>query len=167
MKKNQVIVSELMSLCAILIVAIIMVSYSAKSNKREVAIVKVENLRNAVINGSVNEIKKPTIDNGLKGFEVYFPLSDNSITYIFDITNKGKIDAKISELSISSPICKQNNKVIDCNGISYTLFYTDTGYKVSYDNTIKAGETKTVVLFIKTSVNDVTVSNLNLKLLYK
>lgn len=168
MKKNQVIISELMALCSILVVAIIMAAYSAKSNERKVAIVKVENLRNPVIEGMVKEITKPTVTNNeITNYEVQFPKSGNSIAYSFDVVNKGNKDVRINELVIDTPVCKQNNVTTDCSKILYSLFYSGSGYKVNYDDELKAGETKTIVLFIKTYTDNITVSNLNLKLSYK
>jgi len=166
-KNNQIIISELMALCAILIVAIIMTAYSLKSNNKKFN-VYIEHINNPVLNGVVYETKKPELSkNSISNYELKFTNNSNSIAYSFNVVNKGNVDAKISELEFDTPICKQNNITTNCNELFYNLIYSGSGFKVSHNDVLKAGETKTMVLFIKVNADNVTVSNLNLRLKYE
>lgn len=141
------------------------------------------NLSNAIIVGSstdVYEDVKPTFSRTkIEKFVVSLSSPGNSISYKFDATNAGSIDAKIGSISIPTPTCTGNgtNATSDaskvCSYIAYTLTYTDSGTAVSKNDTLAAGETKSMTLkieYLNTATDlptdDVKISNLSISITY-
>lgn len=141
------------------------------------------NLSNAIIVGSstdVYEDVKPTFSRTkIEKFVVSLSSPGNSISYKFDATNAGSIDAKIGSISIPTPTCTGNgtNATSDaskvCSYIAYTLTYTGSGTAVSKNDTLAAGETKSMTLkieYLNTATDlptdDVKISNLSIPITY-
>jgi len=88
-----------------------------------------ENLSKAIKTGSTIENVAPTITapTRIGDYRVTFYTPGDSVTYMFDVVNKGKLDAMLSGTYMVNPICIGDNK--DCSNvlknIKYTLTYED------------------------------------------
>ena len=106
----------------------------------------------------------------------------DSVTYKFEVVNDGTFDAKISSVTIPTPVCTGSgeSKVTDetniCSNLSYTLTYDDeNNTPVLLNDTLNAGETKNMKLTLTYSAdlasellpkNDVDISNLSIAIIY-
>ena len=141
------------------------------------------NLSDAAIVGNSTDVYEdvaPTFSRTkIEKFVVSLSSPGNSISYKFDATNAGSIDAKIGSISIPTPTCTGNgtNATSDaskvCGYIAYTLTYTDSGITVSQNDTLAAGETKNMTLKIEymdtateLPTDDVKISNLSIPITY-
>ena len=96
----------------------------------------------------------------------------DSITYTFDVTNAGSINAKITSINPTTPgktcapattVGSSSVATTVCNGITYTVQYTVGGKNLSVGDTLTAGETKQITMKIAKTDNtlaseDVTVT---------
>ena len=96
----------------------------------------------------------------------------DSITYTFDVTNAGNINAKITGINPTTPgkTCapattggSTSVATTVCNGITYTVQYTSTGKNLAVGDTLTAGETKQITMKVAKTDNtlaseDVTVT---------
>ena len=95
--------------------------------------------------GSVNPIKKATIDSDTKTkitYEVELPSPGSYYTFDADMVNRGNIDAKISDI-IEKGITDNQRRYLD-----YSVKYID-GKTPSVGDTRNAGERKTVTVTVK------------------
>lgn len=106
----------------------------------------------------------------ISGLSVKFKKPGDSISYTFDVTNAGGIDAKISTISIGTPSCGLQANV--CNDIVYTLKYAD-GTNIGIDDVLDAGQTRKLRLTIsykssstQTITEDVNVEGLESTIVY-
>ena len=143
------------------------------------------NLSEAVVTGDAYVTTDPTIEAGSDGkantvigdYELVLTKPGDSISYTFDVTNAGTIDASLSKLTKAlTPTCSSNASVdedatIVCDGLTYTLTYTDGGQTVSQGDALNKGETKNMTLKLaydsdKLPSDDVTISDLGITLNY-
>ena len=96
----------------------------------------------------------------------------DSITYTFDVTNAGSINAKITGINPTTPgkTCapattggSSSAATTVCNGITYTIQYTVGGKNLAVGDTLTAGETKQITMKVAKTDNtlaseDVTVT---------
>ena len=106
---------------------------TAKSSK-ESWDVKFENLSAGTKTGLVSIKKAPTLTaTQVSGFEIEFFAPGDSIEYTWDVTNAGKLDAKLTTASIGSLSCAAapNSTVTPgevtalCNDLTMSLTYGD------------------------------------------
>lgn len=127
--------------------------------------VKFANLSNATTTGEVDLVTVPTLqldDTYIGDYSVTFEKPNSSISYTFDVVNNGTFDAKLSTLTIPTPICTGtgNNADVDaknvCDNLTYTLTKAD-GTAFAVNEVIPAGETgNSVSLKLTLSYGDVT-----------
>ena len=91
--------------------------------------VGLTNLSKPVKKGSAYEVSSPNFksSNAIANFEVVFVYPGDSITYTFEIANKGTLDAAVSAVQTYKPTCVGSEK--DCKSarkyIKYKLTYDD------------------------------------------
>ncbi len=145
--------------------------------------IKFSNLAAVETTGTAREITAPTIneeDTKIGDYSVSLTNPGDTVTYKFDVVNEGSFDAKVSSITIPTPVCTgagetaiaDGNNV--CSNITYTLTYDD-GTDVEMDDTLNKGETKSMVLTLRYSngvtpeqlpKNDVAISNLSIIIVY-
>ncbi len=137
------------------------------------------NLDSTRIFGNAVEVVRPSFNSDstmLNNFDVEFYAMNDAVEYEFDVVNSGSFDAIITTLDKSTPTCVGSgvNQIVDenyvCSHIDYRLSYTD-GTIVDVNDTLNAGETKTVILRVSytgnnTPTNPVDITNLNLSVIY-
>jgi len=102
----------------------------------------------------------------------------DSVTYTFDVTNAGQIDAKLSSVTMKTPTVTGTgssasaDKTLVEGNYTYALTYND-GTAISQNDALGAGATKTIKLVVtyKSSATslpagDVTISGLGATLTY-
>lgn len=118
--------------------------------------IKFENLASVTLKGAAQETTAPTIksDTEIGDYVVVLKRTGDEVVYNFDIHNYGKLNAKIEELNIQTPVCTGNaedeaQKIADAQIVSesltYTLTYSD-GEEVKVGDTLKAEEVKNLTL---------------------
>lgn len=145
--------------------------------------IKFANLSSVVKTGTATEVTAPTIntnDTKISEYDVTLTTPGDSVTYNFDVVNEGTFNAKISSLTIPTPVCTGNgeNATTDasnvCKYLTYTLTYDDDT-EVAIDDTLTAGETKKLKLKLTYSSDvtsaelpkdDVDISNLEISIIY-
>ena len=131
-------------------------STGAKTGYAEIATTGKLTASGTTVSGSFGTLKAP----------------GDSITYTFDVTNAGSINAKITGINPTTPgkTCapattggssSAANTV--CNGITYTIQYTVGGKNLAVGDTLNAGETKQITMKVAKTDNtlaseDVTVT---------
>lgn len=151
--------------------------------------VKFSELGTATLTGSAAEVTKPTLsDTTIKTYNATFKTPGDSVSYKIKVSNTGSYNAKITTATISVPSCtgKAGEATADadatkvCDKLTYTLVYdTDdtqsAGQAVAVGDTLKAGETRPMVLTLKYAeftdatllpAADVSISNLGVTLVY-
>lgn len=117
------------------------------------------NLSGVTLEGDAKELNSPYIENNstvIKNFAVEFNKLNDSASYSFAVENNGILDAKVSSITKTKPICygSGENALEDaemvCDNIEVSLKYDN-------DEEIKVGD----ILDSKKS------NNLNLKIEYK
>lgn len=92
--------------------------------------------------------------------------SGDSITYTFDVTNAGNINAKITGITPATPgktctpVASGGSQTVAtqvCNGITYTIQYTDGGKNLAVGDTLDAGKTKQITMKVS-KTNDTLAS---------
>jgi hypothetical protein len=117
-------------------------------------------------------------DTSLLDYEVNLTTPGDSVTFIFDVSNNGNINATIGSLTINKLECigTGDNKVDDerivCNNITYNLKYSD-GTEVRKGDFLERGSTKTMKLSLiydsdslELPNDDVTVKGLDINMIY-
>lgn len=151
--------------------------------------VKFSELGTATLTGSAAEVTKPTLsDTTIETYNATFKTPGDSVSYKIKVSNTGSYNAKITTATISVPSCtgKAGEATADadatkvCDKLTYTLVYdTDdtqsAGQAVAVGDTLKAGETRPMVLTLKYAeftdaallpAADVSISNLGVTLVY-
>ncbi len=139
------------------------------------------NLSEPTLTGDAAVTTAPTIDTKgttIGNYALKLTKPGDSVTYTFDVVNSGTINAKITDLvKADTPTCTGTGdsttadaKVI-CDGLTYTLTYTDGGAAVAKDDTLNANETKNLTLELSFEsdslpANDVEISNLGITITY-
>ena len=141
--------------------------------------VHFENLSNPTINGSTIEIDKPYIaDKSTSILNMNVKLQDvnDSVSYSFDVVNKGGLDAEVSSIQIASPNCSgsgdQANEDANnvCKNIGYELTY-ENGSKINIGDSLNVNEKKNLKLKLSYKgshlpLNEVDVNNLSIAIIY-
>ena len=113
--------------------------------------IKFENLQDVTKTGTAEEVQNPSLtDTTIKDFDVSVKTPGDSIMYEFDVHNAGSFNAKISSLSVGSPICQVGGSTTQdatnvCGALTYELKYKG-GLAVANDDTLDAGAKKTMQL---------------------
>lgn len=151
--------------------------------------VKFSELGTATLTGTASEVTKPTLsDTTIETYNATFKTPGDSVSYKIKVSNTGSYNAKITTATISVPSCtgKAGEATADadatkvCDKLTYTLVYdTDdtqsAGQAVAVGDTLKAGETRPMVLTLKYAeftdatllpAADVSISNLGVTLVY-
>ncbi len=151
--------------------------------------VKFSELGTATLTGTASEVTKPTLsDTTIETYNATFKTPGDSVSYKIKVSNTGSYNAKITTATISVPTCtgKADAATADedatkvCDKLTYTLVYdTDdtqsAGQAVAVGDTLKAGETRPMVLTLKYAeftdatllpAADVSISNLGVTLVY-
>lgn len=151
--------------------------------------VKFSELGTATLTGTASEVTKPTLsDTTIETYNATFKTPGDSVSYKIKVSNTGSYNAKITTATISVPSCtgKADAATADadaakvCDKLTYTLVYdTDdtqsAGQAVAVGDTLKAGETRPMVLTLKYAeftdaallpAADVSISNLGVTLVY-
>ena len=151
--------------------------------------VKFSELGSATLTGTAAEVTKPTLsDTTIGTYNATFKTPGDSISYKIKVSNTGSYNAKITTATISVPTCtgKSGETTAEadagkvCDKLTYTLVYdTDdtqsAGQAVQVGDTLKAGETRPMLLTLKYTdfidaallpAADVSISNLGVTLVY-
>lgn len=139
------------------------------------------NLSSGATTGGASVTTEPTIKADSSGkastvigdYDVVLTKPGDSVTYTFDVTNAGTVDAILSSLTKAvKPTCTSNASVendatIVCDGLTYSLTYTDTSTEVKENDTLNKGETKNMTLKLEFEsdtlpTDDVSISNLGI-----
>ena len=140
-----------------------------------------ENLSDAKLTGKANVTQVPELTATKIGeYKVVLTGPGDSVTYTFDITNEGTLDARIGTYAKAIPIftgtdinTANSDEEIYKNSFIYKLYYTDTKKEISEGDTLIAGETKNLTLYIGYNVEStklptakVDVTGLDITIVY-
>ena len=123
--------------------------------------IKFANLQSVVKTGTATEVTAPTIntnDTKISEYDVTLTTPGDSVSYTFDVVNEGTFNAKISSITIPTPLCTGNGTTATtdennvCDNLTYTLTYAN-GTPVAVDDTLNAGETKSLKLTLTYSAS--------------
>jgi hypothetical protein len=141
--------------------------------------VKFQNLSAPVLTGDATVATPPTLASTLIGtYAVVLTKPGDSVTYTFDVTNTGSLDAVIGTYTkATNPTCTGTgaNAVADaaliCGNLTYTLKYTSGGANVAQSDTLAAGQTKNLTLKIASGgsslpTDDVNITDLGITIVY-
>lgn len=146
--------------------------------------VRFENLQPVQRVGTAVETTAPTIntnDTTISNFDVSFTTPGDSVSYTFDIANKGTFDAEITSINIPTPTCQgtgtnaEEDATNVCDNLEYKLTYTDGGAALAQADTLNKGETKNVTLTLtyKDTIgatelpqDNVDINNLGISIVY-
>lgn len=138
-----------------------------------------QNLSNANLKGTALEVTKPTLQNNstsISNFDVKFMNVNDGVTYTFEVINDGSLDAKISSIVISKPICKGAIETsyeylgLICDNFNYSLTYID-GTEIQIGDSLDKGQSKSFVLNLEYSGTNlpqdvVEISGISIALIY-
>lgn len=143
------------------------------------------NLSSVTTSGTASVTTAPTIKDSVDGkkstiigdYDVVLTKPLDGISFNFDVTNAGTIDAKLETLTKNiKPVCTSNSGVTAdettvCDGLTYKLTYTDTGTEVAQNDILDKGVTKNMTLTLEydsesVPSDDVTISGLGIDLKY-
>lgn len=114
--------------------------------------VHFENISSASFTGIANEMVSPDLTSTvISKFEVNFFAPGDSVSYTFDVANKGLLDAELTSLSMGSLSCApstnstatQDEATALCNDLTYSLTYLD-GSEIKVGDKLLAGDTNNV-----------------------
>lgn len=140
--------------------------------------VNFEDLDLNELTGSAQEISKPVIENStthVKNFYVSFKKSMDSATYTLAVKNNGIIDAKISTITFSKPVCHGSGKyaiedaTLVCNNIEVFGTY-ESGETIKVGDILKKDDKENIKLTIR-YIGDmpketVEIENLSMTIIY-
>lgn len=186
-KKNELI--QAVSLLAI-ILSVVTISICALSLS---SIIKIENydlpdtpnwdlnfldLSDVELTGNAKEIEKPVIDKKttyIKDFYISFTDNLDSATYNLAIKNNGKIDAKVSSITLTEPVCYGSGKsaindaLMVCENVQVSATY-ESGKEIKLGDILKQGDKENIKLTIKYTgempVEPVEIENLSMTIIY-
>ena len=165
MKDNRKALYVLVALALVLSVAGIAVGFAAMSTDLDISgqaevvpaswKIRFENLSSPTITGAATVETEPTIQNDthLGDYDVVLTKPGDSVVYTFDVKNAGTLDAKLTAYNFATPTFtgKGANAAADAAiaqaNVVYTLTYSD-GTPISVNNTLAAGESKTLKLTV-------------------
>ncbi len=142
------------------------------------------NLQDVVLSGSTTENRVPTLSSrstSITNFDLTFYNQNDTATYFFDIMNSGTINALISEVLFSNPVCtgtganKEADELLVCSNLTFTLTYVggaNDGLDVAIGDEYDSGVSKNVKLTISydsaTKPSElVEITNLGLTMLFE
>ncbi len=145
--------------------------------------ISFSNLQSAVITGTAQEEIAPVLNarsTTITGFDINLHMTNDTVTYVFDVVNNGTINASLGTLTYVDPICEGlgADKVADenlvCGNLDYSLTYVgglEDGQAVSATDTLDAGMTKTMALTLSyegltTPINAVEITDLGVVFIY-
>lgn len=105
--------------------------------------VKFENISAAEFGGIANEMVAPELTSTtISKFEVNFFAPGDSVEYDFNVVNGGKLDAKLTAVSLGSLSCKPGNGATKATDEEATALCADLTFALTYaDGTeIKTGD---------------------------
>jgi len=115
--------------------------------------IRFGNLSAPTIVGGATVLQSPTLSNTMiSNFRLSLTKPGDSVTYTFDVTNLGNIDAELSSITPLAPTCVGTgaaataDATLVCNNIAYTLTYTANGAPVQASDTLNAGQTRNMTL---------------------
>lgn len=125
-----------------------------------------ENLEQQNITGSntANVVKSAKIQEDttkISGLEVSFKKPGDSVSYTFDVTNAGGIDAKLTGITIGTPVCNPTSVI--CDDIEYTLKYAN-GNDLGMNDVLNAGDTVSLKLTINYKLSSTQISNTDINI---
>lgn len=162
MKKNEKIIQLVMVIALVVSITGISVGFAAMSTTLSVSGVtemapaswkiKFENLSNPTLTGSATVVTAPVItgDTHIGDYSVRLTRPGDSVTYTFDVTNSGSIDAELSSFTFATPSIVATlpaDQTIVQNNLVYSLTYND-GSSIAVNDELKAGQSKKLKLFI-------------------
>lgn len=143
------------------------------------------NLSTGATTGGASVVKEPSIKSNADGkastvigdYDVILTKPGDSITYTFDVNNAGTVDARLSVLTKASTLTCESNVGVDndativCDGLTYSLTYTDSKKAVAQGDELNVGETKNMTLKLsydsdELPSDDVIISDLGITLNY-
>ena len=142
--------------------------------------IKFSNLSSPSITGDASVVTPPQIqsDTHIGDYVVELTKPGDMITYTFDVTNNGTIDANLDLYNFVSPVITGtgSNALKDAeivkNNLIYTLTY-DNGTQISNNDELGKGETKHLKLTIGYDANatelpegSVLVGNMDITFIY-
>lgn len=141
--------------------------------------VKFANLSAPQLTGDASVTTAPTLEDTTLGtFAVVITKPGDSITYTFNVTNTGSLDAIIGTFTKAlTPTCEglsvtqaAADATTVCSGLTYTLKYTSGGANVAENDTLAAGQTKNLTLTLSYSggltEDDVNITGLGITIIY-
>ena len=141
--------------------------------------VKFANLSAPSLTGDASVTTAPTLINTLIGtYAVELTKPGDSVTYTFDITNTGSLDAIMGTYAkAASPTCTGtgDSAVADaaliCADLTYTLTYTSGGAAVAQGDTLSSGQTKNLTLKLSYDgtdlpEDDVDITDLDISMIW-
>ena len=142
--------------------------------------IKFLNLSSPTIVGDASVETAPQIqsDTHIGNYEVKLTKPGDTITYTFDITNDGTLDAELSSYTFTNPTITgtgatalKDAEIVKKN-LVYTLTYMD-GSSINNNDELKKGETKTLKLVIgydsaanELPTNSVSVGDMDITFVY-
>ena len=109
------------------------------------------------VGGSV-VTQEPTLTATLiSGLRATFQGVGDGVVYDFDIKNAGTLNAVLSSITKTTPVCTSTNVAEAnqvCSNIEYKLVYKETGNEVSIGDKLDSGESKTVSLIVNYNSNE-------------
>lgn len=185
MKENKIVI-----VCAILLMialvglsyAVLNVSLDVKGHMKMATAswdVHFENLQTGILNGTARELQKPVISEDSTSIinlnvKLFSPM--DSAYYFFDVKNGGNLDAEISSIQISEPVCLGNGSTaisdssMVCEKIRFDIVYADNS-ALNVGDLLNKGDSKRLKLRLyydgnSLPYNDVDISNLNIAIIY-
>jgi len=144
--------------------------------------VELLNLSTSTLTGSAKVTSEAKISsNSFSDLGIKLLISGDAVSYTFDIKNTGSKDVSITDVVKGTPTCTgidsdstkaSSDASIVCDGLAYTLQYTDSKEDLKAGDTIKVGESKNVTLTISYAGdnlpdNGVNISNINFNMTFK
>lgn len=106
---------------------------------------------------SIDTAATLTNNSTTMNFAVSLTQPGDSVTYLFDVTNTGTIDSKVSAVSLSGVTEAQ------AANVTYTLTYAD-GTAITVGDTLNAGTTKNLKLVVTFNSTATSVPNTDITL---
>ncbi|MBO5138352.1 MAG: hypothetical protein J6B89_01790 [Bacilli bacterium] len=141
--------------------------------------VHFENLQNGILNGTARELQRPIISDdttSILNLNVKLFAPTDSAYYFFDVKNSGDLDAEISSVQITEPVCRGtgdtavSDSSMVCDNIGFDVVYADNSI-INIGDLLNKGESKRLKLrlyYTGTNLpyNEVDISNLNVAIVY-
>ena len=141
--------------------------------------IRFDNLENAILTGSAEEIRKPMIQSNsssIGSFDVKLTATNDAVIYYFEVINDGDLDAKLSSITMPTPTCvgKGSNKMSDeelvCRNLKYQLTYAD-GKSINVSDELAKGTKKKMKLYLQYVGNElpqnvVNINGLGISMIY-